>query len=183
MPNRQVTKQRPARKFQRPQRTDWRSNDLSGIPWGQGNWPGGGGGVGDPQISSIAPSTLAATAGPTTLTITGTQFVAGSVVEFDQVAQTTTFVSATSLTISFDPTIAHNYDVTVRNPNEEESNTVSFVVTATVEEEPQAMSAETKPTSSWLKADIIAWLVEFGGYEEEGLDAYTKAELLEYVDA
>jgi hypothetical protein len=84
----------------------------------------------DPAITTLAPNTVAASAGPTLITVTGTNFVSGSVIEIDQVAQPTTFVSATTLTTNYDPTVAGSPVFTVRNPNEEESNSVTFTVTA-----------------------------------------------------
>lgn len=83
----------------------------------------------DPFIASLAPNTGSAAAGPITVTVTGTDFDATSVVEIDQVAQATTFVSATSLTVSYDPTVTGVFGFTVRR-DPEESNTVPFTVTA-----------------------------------------------------
>jgi hypothetical protein len=84
----------------------------------------------DPQIDTLTPSTVSAAAGATTITVAGSNFVAGSVVEINQAAQATTFVSATSLTVSYDPTVAGTVTFTVRNPSNEESNSVPFVVGA-----------------------------------------------------
>jgi hypothetical protein len=99
-------------------------------------WGGGGGGPLDPQITTLAPNTGSAAAGPITVTVTGSNFESGSVIEIDQVAQATTFVSATSLTTSYDPTVAGTVLFTVRNVNDEESNSVPFIVGAAAEEEP-----------------------------------------------
>lgn len=88
------------------------------------------GGGPDPSITTLTPSTVSAAAGPTTVTVAGTNFAAGSVVEINQAAQATTFVSATSLTVSYDPSVAGTVQFTVRNPNDEESNSVPFVVGA-----------------------------------------------------
>ncbi len=89
-----------------------------------------GGGGPDPSITTLTPSTVSAAAGPTTITVAGTNFEAGSVVEINQAAQATTYVSPTSLTISYDPPTAGTVQFTVRNPNDEESNSVPFVVGA-----------------------------------------------------
>jgi hypothetical protein len=83
-----------------------------------------------------APNSLSAAAAATTITVTGARFTAGSVVEIDQVAQATTFVSGTSLTISYDPATAGAHEVTVRNPSGQESNSVALAVTALQEDEP-----------------------------------------------
>jgi hypothetical protein len=88
-----------------------------------------GGGV-DPFIASLNPTSGSAAAGPILVTVTGTNFEAGSVIEINQVAVPTTFVSATTLTTSYDPTVAGPVVFTVRNPNEEESNSVTFTVGA-----------------------------------------------------
>ncbi len=171
MSTRMVEKQRPAKRMQgRKQRLDYRGFPPTGLPWGQPGWPNGegGGGAGDPHINSLTPSTLAATAGATTITVAGTNFEEGSVIEIDHVAVPTTFVSATSLTTSFDPTVAGTLVFTVRNPNEEESNSVNFVVTG-------VGAANTK-------AEITAWLIEQGvTLSESALMNLTKDELLAIV--
>ena len=84
----------------------------------------------DPTITSLNPNTLPASAAATLITVTGTLFEAGSVVEVNQVAQATTFVNSTTLTIMYDPTAAGTAEFTVRNPNNEESNSVPFTITA-----------------------------------------------------
>jgi hypothetical protein len=88
----------------------------------------------DPSITSLAPNTASAAGGAVTVTVTGTNFVSGSVIEINQAAVPTTFVSATSLTTSYDPTVAGTVVFTVRNPNDEESNGVNFIVGAAAEE-------------------------------------------------
>jgi hypothetical protein len=88
----------------------------------------------DPAITTLTPNTTSAAGGAVTVTVTGTNFVSGSTIEIDQVAVPTTFVSATSLTTSYDPSTAGTVVFTVRNPNDEESNGVNFIVGATVEE-------------------------------------------------
>jgi hypothetical protein len=88
----------------------------------------------DPSITTLAPNTASAAGGPVTVTVTGTNFVSGSIIEIDQTAAPTTFVSATSLTTSYDPTVAGTVAFTVRNPSDQESNSVNFIVGAAVEE-------------------------------------------------
>lgn len=89
-------------------------------------------GAGDPRISSLAPNTASASSGPITVTVNGSNFESGSVVEIDGAAQATTFVSATRLTVSYDPSTAGTVIFTVRNPDALESNNSPFVVTALV---------------------------------------------------
>jgi hypothetical protein len=106
-------------------------------------WGGGTPGVPDPHIDTLAPSSGSAAAGPITITVTGSNFEAGSVVEVDQAPVTTAFVSATSLTATYDPSTTGTKLFTVRNPNEEESNSVPFTVAAEAEEEQQVEQTET----------------------------------------
>lgn len=167
--------QRPAARYQRrKQRLDNRGFPPSGIAWGQPGWPHGDGETGtDPHITSLSPSTLPVTASATTITVTGLNFVSGSEIEINHVARATTFVSATSLTTSWDPTVAGTMEFTVRNPNEEESNSVNFIVTAGLEDE---------PTDANTKAEITAWLIAQGvTFAESTLMNLTKAELLSLV--
>jgi IPT/TIG domain len=172
-----LMKQRPpTKKMGRKQRKGSKSNPLTGVQWA--NWldfPGtGGGGSGDPNITTISPASVAATAGATTITVNGSNFTSGSEIEFDNVAVATTYVSATRLTTSFDPSVADTINVTVRNPNNEESNIVVLTVTAT----------GADPTNSWTKAEIIQWLVDHGvAISPDAGDNFTKAELLAIVEA
>src|SRR6187551_250375 len=88
---------RPVRRMNRKQRKSWKDNPINGIPWA--NWIEVVTGA-DPTISTITPSTLPASAGPTTLTIVGTNYGPGSIVEADQMALGTLFVNGTTLTAS-----------------------------------------------------------------------------------
>jgi hypothetical protein len=98
----------------------------------------------DPHITSLTPSTVSAAAGPTTIDVEGTGFVAGSSVEVDGAAQTTTFVDATSVTISYDPVTAGTVVFTVRNPDDSESNDALFLIGA-IQDEPTKQEAEPEP--------------------------------------
>jgi len=89
-----------------------------------------GGGVVDPDITSLVPATGSAAAGPITVQVLGAGFVAGSVVEADGSALPTTFVSATELSATFDPAAAGTVMFTVRNPSDKESNSKPFTVGA-----------------------------------------------------
>jgi hypothetical protein len=185
-----LDKQRPPKKkMGRKQRRGTKSNPRTGVQWA--NWkdvPGSGGmsgstGPTDPYITNIVPTTIAATAAATTITVKGARFAAGCTIEFDNVAVPTTFVSATTVTTSYDPTVAKVIDVTVRR-GAEESNTLKWTVTPTARDAEADEQEETLavPTSKSLKGEIIEWLVQVGGYEEEGLDTYSKAELLDLVE-
>lgn len=86
--------------------------------------------VPDPDITALAPNTGSAAGGAITVTVTGTGFEPTSVIEIDQIAAPTTFVSATELTTSFDPTTAGTVTFTVRNTSGKESNSSPFTVGA-----------------------------------------------------
>ena len=86
--------------------------------------------AGDPSITSVSPTSGSAAAGAIALTVNGSNFVSGSVIEANGSPLATTFVSATKLTASYDPTTAGTTALSVRNPNDEESNSVGFTVNA-----------------------------------------------------
>jgi hypothetical protein len=72
-----------------------------------------------PSISSISPSTVIALGGTFTLTVNGSGFISGSVVQYDGSARSTTFVSSTQLkaTISSNDIISlGSHTITVSNP-------------------------------------------------------------------
>ena len=72
-----------------------------------------------PSITSLSPSTATAGSGAFTMTVNGTGFVSGSVVNWNGAARSTTFVSATRLQASIaaaDVATAGTASVTVFNP-------------------------------------------------------------------
>ena len=72
-----------------------------------------------PTITSLSPTSATAGAAGFTLTVNGTSYVSGSVVNFNGTAATTTFVSATQLTASItaaEIATAGTFNVTVANP-------------------------------------------------------------------
>lgn len=72
-----------------------------------------------PTITSLAPATTVAGSASFTLTVNGTGFVSGSVINFNGTALTTSFVSATQLTATVAAaavTTAGTYNVTVTTP-------------------------------------------------------------------
>ena len=86
-----------------------------------------------PTIDTIDPTSKLIGSDAFTLTVTGTNFVAGSVVRFDGSDRTTTYVSGTELTIpvyASDMGEATTFDVTVFNPTPGggESNARTFTV-------------------------------------------------------
>ncbi len=88
-----------------------------------------------PSITSIAPASAAAGSASLQITLTGTSFVTGSVVFFDQTAIATTYVSATSITAMVPAGLlvnGHNAAVAVQNqtPIVTMSSPMTFAVTA-----------------------------------------------------
>ena len=165
---------RPVKKQGRTQRLDWRENPVNGVPLS--NYVDFLAAV-DPTISTLAPTTVLASAPATLITVPGTGYGPGSIVEVNQIGQPTTFVSPTVLTIMYDPTVAGTVQFTVRNTTGKESANKAFTVGAGTVEDPT-------PTSSWNKPQIIDWLVEKGVVVDEQAAAhFTKAELLAIVEA
>ena len=86
-----------------------------------------------PNIASLSPASALVGAAAQTLTINGTNFVAGSTVTYNGVAHTATFVSASQLTIQLsagDQSAAGSFAVVVTNPapGGGSSNTLNFSV-------------------------------------------------------
>lgn len=109
----------------------------------------------DPRITTLTPNTGSAAGGPITVTVTGTDFDASSVVEIAQVAQPTTYVSATQLTVSYDPTAAGTVMFTVRRGSQE-SNSVPFTATAL-------------DVATMTVADVQAWVDDHADEADEVL--------------
>ena len=170
-----MKQKRPVKRMNRRQRKSFKDNPINGIPWA--NWIEVVTGA-DPTITSITPSTLPASSGPTTLTLVGTNYGPGSIVEADQAALSTVFVSGTSLRATFDPSVAKTVNFTVRNSSGKESADKAFVVSAGAED------PEADPTQSWTKARIVEWLVAKGvAIGDDAEDHFTKDELLAIVAA
>jgi hypothetical protein len=88
-----------------------------------------------PQITSLTPDT-AATGQQVTVTVAGSGFDDTSTVEIDGEAQTTTFVDAAALTVTYRSTMPSGMvTFTVRNGDDQESNDMPFNVTAAEPEE------------------------------------------------
>src|ERR1051325_3755582 len=94
---------------------------FSGCGGGGSTPPPNGNGNGNPlpSVTSISPSSATAGEASFTLTVTGSNFVSGSVVNWAGTALTTTFVSSTSLTApvpASDLSTAGTAQVIVTNP-------------------------------------------------------------------
>ena len=88
-----------------------------------------------PTISTLSPSSVVVGSPDLTVTVTGTNFVSGSVVKFDGTVRTTIVVSDTQLTatiLAADLASVGTYNITVTNPapGGGTSNTAVFTVTA-----------------------------------------------------
>ena len=87
-----------------------------------------------PTITSISPNKVGVGAGAFTLTVTGNNFGSTSVVRVNGSARTTTYISATTLTAAIpatDDASARTLNITVLNPNNVISNTVTLSVSGT----------------------------------------------------
>ena len=87
-----------------------------------------------PTLTSISPNTVPGGSPATLITLTGTNFVAGSKAKFGATVLTTTFVSATQLTATIPASLlttpgAFNVLVTNPAPGGGDSNAVTFTVT------------------------------------------------------
>jgi hypothetical protein len=86
-----------------------------------------------PVLTSVSPTTATAGGAALTLTANGSNFVAGSTLQWNGAARTTTFVSATQLTATIaaaDIATAGSASVTVGNPDLQVSNAQPFTITA-----------------------------------------------------
>ena len=83
-----------------------------------------------PAITTLGPSSATAGGAAFTLTVTGSNFVSGAVIQWNTSALTTNFVSATQLTAAISPDrIANPGTVNVKvNSSGVDSNTVTFVI-------------------------------------------------------
>jgi hypothetical protein len=69
-----------------------------------------------PVLTSLSPASIIDGGGAFTLTVTGSNFVKGSVVRWNGSARTTTFVNSTELQASIPPSVDGTVSVTVFNP-------------------------------------------------------------------
>lgn len=138
-----------------------------------------------PTLASAAPPTLSAAAGPTTITLTGTNFVTGSKARVNGVVQTTTYISATSISFSYDPTAAGTVQLSVQNPSGQVSTNLAYVVAAlsadpslaTIEQiqvwvdahddEADEILAAEQARGNDARSTLIAWLLGFIAARDE----------------
>ena len=112
----------------------WAERQLGGVA-NEPMTPGGGGGTPPPDpapvLTTLTPATGSAAAGPITVTLTGTGFIAESVALVNSSPVATTYVSATELTVTYDPATEGDKTVSVRNgaAGAPTSGTLTFTVT------------------------------------------------------
>ena len=86
-----------------------------------------------PTITSINPASATAGSAALTLTVTGTGFLSGAVVNWNSTALATTFGGATQLTAAVPASLltqAGTATIQVVNPNNTQSNTVGFTISS-----------------------------------------------------
>jgi uncharacterized repeat protein (TIGR01451 family) len=118
-----------------------------------------------PAITTLQPSTAAAGSSAFTLTVNGSNFVTGAVVNFNGMARSTTFVSATQLTaaiLASDVATAGTPGVTVTNPSGGTSNAVTFTVTATSNSTPTITTLQ--PSSAAAGSGAFTLTVNGSGF-------------------
>ena len=96
-----------------------------------------------PTITTLAPATSVVGV-LVTVTVTGTGFVTGAVIQADGAALPTVFVSATSLTVTGTPLVDGTASVTVRNPDGQVSNALTYTVTVVALDEGE-LEADEEP--------------------------------------
>jgi hypothetical protein len=116
-----------------------------------------------PMISGLTPASVTAGAAAQSLTINGSGFLSGSIVTYNGVAHTATFVSASQLTISLttaDQATVGNYPVIVTNPTPGggASNTATFSVSPVVPAGPTVLilGGQTVPSMPLTSAEAYA---------------------------
>jgi hypothetical protein len=82
-----------------------------------------------PWIGSLTPASAAVGSGPLTLTVTGGNFTATSVIVFNGADQATTFVDSATLTTSISPAAPAGERLVFVRDGSQTSNVVSFMVT------------------------------------------------------
>ncbi len=119
----------------------------------------------NPTVTGITPPNISAAGGPVTITATGTNFVTGAKILVDGVPLTTTFVSATSLTASWDPTTQAPALFTIQNPNGEISAPIQYTSVQTLMAEPQQRTvAKAVPSEE----DLMRFPAQAPESESEG---------------
>jgi hypothetical protein len=112
---------------------------------------------------------VSAAAGAVLVTATGTGFIAESKIQVDGVIVPTTYVSATSLTTSYDPNVAGTTQFTVRNPDGKVTAAKPFTVAALADDPATVLAGSIPEVKSYVNAlavddnrdDIIQALLDY----------------------
>ena len=124
---------------------------------------GGGGGngpqpsPGEPQVTSVSPSTVVAGGPSFTLTVTGQNFAQGDTVEWTSTALTSTFVSSTEMTAQVPDQLlyeAGTATIIVQTPT---PNALNFGTTLTVTAAPAPGTAGFTVSTVNVEANDIVW--------------------------
>ncbi len=121
-----------------------------------------------PAITSISPASATVGSQSMMITVNGTDFESGSIVKFDGMDLSTTYVSATQLTANLPASqlIATGpSSVMVSNPGGENSNSMTFTTTAGLPDTGFRPNNKSMLNIYLLVAAIIAPLLMFAGFK------------------
>ncbi|MFA4955988.1 MAG: MBG domain-containing protein [Candidatus Methanoperedens sp.] len=114
-----------------------------------------------PTTSSISPSSKTVGAAQFTMNVTGTNFVSGSVVQFNGSNRATTYLNATALSatiLTSDLTTVGTFNITVFNPapggGYSNNQTFTLTVTSTYSLDTTYTFTETNSSSTWQSISI-----------------------------
>jgi len=131
-----------------------------------------------PTITNLNPN-LAAAGGPAfTLIVTGTNFVSGSIVRWNNADRTTNMVSGTQLTASIlatDIAVAGTANVTVANPGNVSSNASAFMIAAS------GLEADVAPRGNVNGAVSVSDWAQVGRFAA-GLDVVNQGSEFQRAD-
>jgi hypothetical protein len=127
-----------------------------------------------PIISSLSPTSTAAGSATTTLTVSGSNFISTSTVQWNGAALTTNYVSSSSLTATIPAAnlaFGGTYSITVANPGT--SNALTFTVTG------GATNISAVTTQHWAWNDSIGWI----NFYSTGNVVVTSTQLIGYANS
>lgn len=118
----------------------------------------------DPHINTVVPATTAVNSGLTIATLNGRNFAEDSVVEVNQAGVQSLFVSATQMQFETDLVAlgVGTHQVTVRNINDEESNSAAFTITAP----PTPVISTLTPATAAMSVGNVTVEIHGSGFDE-----------------
>ncbi len=127
-----------------------------------------------PQVSGLSPAAVQVGSPATTLHVFGFNFVAGAVIEIDNGARSTLFVSANELTTELPGSFfasASNHGVTVLNPTPGggRSGVLSFEVTSSPPSNPLPVLTALTPSSAVAGSPELTLIVQGSGFIPESV--------------